>query len=198
MIMFTGIVEEMGTVADIGDNGHDKRLVLRGEGLREIPVGASLAVNGVCLTVVAQREEGATLEVVPETLSRTNLGTLRPGDPVNLERAMPGSGRFDGHIVQGHVDGTGRVVAMKSDQRGTTMSIAPDPGILRYVVVKGSITVDGVSLTVASVDGGEFTVALIPHTLETTTLGLRKAGDTVNLETDVIAKYVERLLGERG
>jgi len=195
--MFTGIIEEMGSVADISDNGHDKRLVLHGEGLREISVGASLAVNGVCLTVVGEHNGGATLEVIPETLSRTNLGTLRPGDRVNLERAMSGSGRFDGHIVQGHVDGTGRVVAVEANERGTSMSIASDPDILRYVVEKGSVTVDGVSLTVASVDAGAFTVALIPHTLQTTTLGWRKPGDTVNLETDVIAKYVERLLEER-
>jgi riboflavin synthase len=195
--MFTGIIEQMGTVAEMSNNGHDKRLVLHGEGLGEIPVGASLAVNGVCLTVVAEHDGGATLDVIPETLSRTNLGALRSGDRVNLERAMPGSGRFDGHIVQGHVDGTGRVVAIEGDERGTSMSIAPDRGILRYIVEKGSITVDGVSLTVASVNDGEFTVALIPHTLETTTLGLRKPGDTVNLETDVIAKYVERILEER-
>ena len=187
----------MGTVADMRDNGHDKRIVLRAAGLGEMTVGASLAVNGVCLTVVDAVGEDVTLDVIPETLDRTSLGSLEPGDPVNLERAMPGSGRFDGHIVQGHIDGTGRIVSVEEGSQGTVLSVAPEPALLRHIVEKGSITVDGVSLTVASVDRDRFSVALIPHTLETTTLGLRKQGDPVNLETDVIAKYVERLLRER-
>lgn len=187
----------MGTVAEISDNGRDKRIVIRGEGLGELGVGDSLAVNGVCLTVVADEEDGVALEVIPETLERSNLGSLQSGDPVNLERAMPGTGRFDGHIVQGHVDGSGEVLAIDQGEHGTLMSIAPEPRLLRHIVEKGSITVDGVSLTVASVNESGFTVALIPHTLKTTTLGLRKPGDRVNLETDVIAKYVERILEER-
>lgn len=195
--MFTGIVEQMGRVVDMGDNGRDKRVVIRAKGLGETPVGASLAVNGVCLTVVASDVDQVALDVIPETLERTNLGSLDQGEPVNLEAAMPGTGRFDGHLVQGHVDGTGRVVAVTDDGAGTVMTIHPDLRLLRHIVEKGSITVDGVSLTVAAVSPAEFTVALIPHTLETTTLGLRKPGDEVNLETDVIAKYVERLLQER-
>jgi riboflavin synthase len=169
-------------------------MVLRGAGVGQMAVGASLAVNGVCLTVADVDGEDVLLDVIPETLGRTNLGALQPGDPVNLERAMAGSGRFDGHIVQGHVDGTGRVAAMTEDEHGTVMSVVPEPALLRHIVEKGSITIDGVSLTVASVDGDRFGVALIPHTLEMTTLGLRKPGDMVNLETDVIAKYVERIL----
>ncbi|MGH8947022.1 MAG: riboflavin synthase [Acidimicrobiia bacterium] len=195
--MFTGIVEQMGMVADMSDNGHDKRIVLRGSGLGEMAVGASLAVNGVCLTVVDAAGDGVTLDVIPETLDRTNLGSLEPGDPVNLERAMAGSGRFDGHIVQGHIDGTGRIETVDEGNQGTVLSVVAEPGLLRHIVEKGSITVDGVSLTVASVDRDRFSVALIPHTLETTTLGLRKQGDLVNLETDVIAKYVERILEGR-
>lgn len=195
--MFTGIVEQMGRVVEMGDNGHDKRMVIAAQGLGETPVGASVAVNGVCLTVVATDADSAALDVIPETLDRTNLGALGPGEPVNVELAMPGSGRFDGHLVQGHVDGTGRVVAITEGERGTVMTIDPAPPLRRHIVEKGSITVDGVSLTVASASDGEFTVALIPHTLESTTLGLRKPGDLVNLETDVIAKYVERLLEER-
>jgi riboflavin synthase len=192
--VFTGIIEHVGTVAGMSDKGHDKRMVLRGAGVGQMAVGASLAVNGVCLTVADVDGEDVLLDVIPETLGRTNLGSLQPGDPVNLERAMAGSGRFDGHIVQGHVDGTGRVAAMTEDEHGTVMSVVPEPALLRHIVEKGSITIDGVSLTVASVDGDRFGVALIPHTLEMTTLGLRKPGDMVNLETDVIAKYVERIL----
>jgi len=195
--MFTGIVEHMGRVVEMGDNGHDKRLVIAAQGLGETPLGASVAVNGVCLTVVATDGDRAALDVIPETLDRTNLGSLGPGEPVNVELAMPGSGRFDGHLVQGHVDGTGRVVAVTKGEGGTVMTVHPASRLLRYIVEKGSITVDGVSLTVASVSDDQFTVALIPHTLESTTLGLRKTGDVVNLETDVIARYVERLLEER-
>lgn len=195
--MFTGIVCQIGEVSEISDNGHDKRIVLRGDDLGELPLGASLAVNGVCLTVVGTEEGRVALDVMPETLDRTNLGSLRSGDPVNLERPLPMSGRFDGHIVQGHVDGRGHVVDVDVGDEGTVMSIAPEPRLSRHIVEKGSITVDGVSLTVADVEEGRFTVALIPHTLKVTTLGLRKPGDQVNLETDVIAKYVERILEER-
>jgi riboflavin synthase len=135
-----------------------------------------------------------TVDVIPETLSRTNLGDLRPDSSVNLERPMPADGRFDGHIVQGHVDGVGVVSAISEDGGGVVMSVEVAPDLLRYLVGKGSVTIDGVSLTVAGLTDTGFTVALIPHTLEITTLGLRKQGDEVNLEMDVLAKYVERLL----
>lgn len=192
--MFTGIVEQVGTIKDVSETDDGLRVTLEGMGLNSIPVGGSIAVNGVCLTAVETGPHTVRLDVVPETLSRTNLGRVAEGGQVNLERPMPASGRFDGHIVQGHIDGTGVVEAVSHDQPGTTLTIDTGADLLRYIVEKGSITVDGVSLTVSGVDEGSFTVALIPHTLDVTTLGQRKPGDTVNLETDVLAKYVERLM----
>lgn len=192
--MFTGIVEQIGTVKDVSDHREGKRLVISGTDLGELAVGASIAVNGVCLTAVAVDPSEVTLDLVPETLSRTTLAEAGAGDPVNLERPMPANGRFDGHVVQGHVDAIGRVVAVEKGDEGTVVVISAPEQLMPYVVEKGSITVDGVSLTVASVSETSFRVALIPHTLEITTLGLRNSGDAVNLETDIIAKYVERLL----
>ena len=183
----------MGSVVETHEREAGRRLVISATGLLPIAEGASIAVNGVCLTSVDDAED-LLVDVIPETLSRTNLGGLRPGDEVNLERAMPADGRFDGHIVQGHVDGTGVVGEVTTDEDGVLMSVVADPDLLQYVVEKGSITVDRVSLTVATVRSDGFQVALIPHTLDVTTLGLRKPGDVVNLEVDVLAKYVERLL----
>jgi riboflavin synthase len=191
--MFTGIVEDKGKVAELADSG---RVLLVTSGiLTEVPVGGSVAVNGTCLTVVETTPSGAKFDVVPETLSRTNLGSLEVGDLVNLERAMPATGRFDGHFVQGHVDGTGQVTALDEDQGSVTLRISAAAEILEQVVEKGSITIDGVSLTVAAVSDAGFEVALIPHTLEVTTLGSLAEGDTVNLETDILAKYVQRIGG---
>lgn len=195
--MFTGIVEQIGSVSDVTEHPDGRRLVLSGKGLVELDVGASIAVNGVCLTAVKVEGENVTVDVIGETLSRTNLGEVEPGGDVNLETPMRADARFDGHIVQGHVDGTGVVTAITHDDRGAVMTIEPPPDLMPYIIEKGSITVDGVSLTVAALTEESFTVALIPHTLEVTTLGLRKPGDTVNLENDVIAKYVERLLEAR-
>ncbi|MGD2061807.1 MAG: riboflavin synthase [Acidimicrobiia bacterium] len=192
--MFTGIVEQMGRVEMVTGTDEGRRLVIGGDGLGELPIGASIAVNGVCLTTVETDSDRVTVDVIPETLSRTNLGDLRPDSSVNLERPMPADGRFDGHIVQGHVDGVGVVSAISEDGGGVVMSVDVAPDLLRYLVGKGSVTIDGVSLTVAGLTDTGFTVALIPHTLEITTLGLRKQGDEVNLEMDVLAKYVERLL----
>lgn len=192
--MFTGIVEQVGTVTAVADHEEGRKLGISGEGLAGIPVGASIAVNGVCLTAVDTDRGSVVVDVIPETLSRTNLGSLVVGDGVNLERPMRADGRFDGHIVQGHVDGIGVIASMESDDGGTTITIEALEGLLGYLVEKGSITVDGVSLTVAGLTGSGFSVALIPHTLEMTTFGLRKPGDFVNLEVDVLAKYVERLL----
>jgi riboflavin synthase len=155
--------------------------------------GASIAVNGVCLTVVEHDATEFTVDVMAETLHRSALGELRPGDRVNLERAMAASGRFGGHIVQGHVDGTGTILERIPGDRWETVVVGLPPDLARYVVEKGSITVDGVSLTVAAVDDSSFTVSLIPTTLELTTLGHKAVGDPVNLEVDVLAKYVERL-----
>jgi riboflavin synthase len=195
--MFTGIVEQIGTVEAVSDNEEVRRLVLSAPGLGELAIGASISVNGVCLTAVDTGENTVSVEVIPETLQRTNLGTMHQAGQVNLERPMPANGRFDGHIVQGHVDGVGTVSAVeKSDGGRVVMKVEIPETLRRYVVEKGSITIDGVSLTVASLTDDGFGVALIPHTLEVTTLGLRNPGDTVNLEVDVLAKYVERLLRE--
>jgi riboflavin synthase len=195
--MFTGIVEQIGSVLDVAEQAEGRRLVLSGQGLVEVPVGASIAVNGVCLTAVKVEDERVTVDVIPETLNRTNLSEVGAGGKVNLERPMRADGRFDGHIVQGHVDGVGVVSAINHDDGGTLMTVEAPAALMAFIVEKGSITVDGVSLTVAAMTERSFSVALIPHTLEFTTLGLRKSGDTVNLENDVIAKYVERLLEGR-
>ncbi len=196
--MFTGIVEQMGAVVSVETTDTGKRVVISGNGLGELPVGASIAVNGVCLTALEPSGDTVTLDVIPETLDRTNLGMLADGDRVNLERPMTASGRFDGHIVQGHVDGVGRITELDHAANGAVvMNIEVSPELTRYLVEKGSVTIDGVSLTVASVTSDGFSVALIPHTLEVTTLGLRQPADTVNREMDVLAKYVERLLSHR-
>lgn len=192
--MFTGIVEQMGTVGEVSDTTDGKRLTISGEGLGELAVGASIAVNGVCLTAVETEADRLAVDVVPETLKRTNLGAVDVGTPVNLERPMPADGRFDGHIVQGHVDGVGRVFGIDEEEGGVTMTVEVPEELLRYLVEKGSVTIDGVSLTVAGLTETGFTVALIPHTLAVTTLGSRRVGDELNLEMDVLAKYVERLM----
>jgi riboflavin synthase len=200
--MFTGIVETLGRVVAVEDLGTAARLTVEAPdvaaGLGE---GDSVAVNGVCLTVVTHDAAGFTADVMLETLRRSGLGGLTPGAGVNLERAMPADGRFGGHVVQGHVDGTGIVRERRPDEHWTVVRVALPEGLARYVVEKGSITVDGVSLTVVEVgedgDGPWFSVSLIPTTLELTTLGRRAPGEPVNLEVDVVAKYVERLLSWR-
>jgi len=193
--MFTGIVEELGEVTALTDRGDSVRLTVRGplvlEGARH---GDSVAVNGVCLTVVDTDGETFTADVMRETLDRSALGALAAGSPVNLERPMRLDGRLGGHLVQGHVDGTGRIEQRTASEHWEVVRISLPPDLERYVVHKGSITVDGVSLTVASVAPGELTVSLIPTTLAMTTLGRKGVGDPVNLEVDVVAKYVERLL----
>lgn len=191
--MFTGIIEEKGKVAVLEHGGSS--LVIAAPRLAGAPVGSSVAVNGVCLTVVEATGKGARFDVVAETLRRSNLGSLSVGDQVNLELALAADGRFDGHIVQGHVDGQGTVDGVESGGAGVTLTISAPGHLMSQIVEKGSITIDGVSLTVASVARDTFSVALIPHTLELTTLGALEPGDTVNLETDVIAKYVQRLVG---
>jgi riboflavin synthase len=198
--MFTGIVEELGQVDRIDLAEESARLTLRGPLVTSDAVhGASIAVNGVCLTVVEHDVEQGwfTVDVMAETLSRTGLGSLGPQSPVNLERAMAASARFGGHIVQGHVDGTATVVERVPGDRWEVVTFTLPADLARYVVEKGSITVDGVSLTVSAVGDETFSVSLIPTTLALTTLGARAVGDTVNLEVDVLAKYVERLLDAR-
>lgn len=195
--MFTGIVEQIGLIREKTPTDSAVRLVISAANLSDMPIGASIAVNGICLTAVKVDDGTISVDVVPETIARTNAGHLTPGSRVNLERPMLASGRFDGHIVQGHIDGVGQIEDVQSGGGDTRMTISVDDPLLRYIVEKGSVTVDGVSLTVASVGLAGFTVALIPHTLQVTTLGLRNKGDTVNLEMDVLAKYVERLMRYR-
>jgi riboflavin synthase len=202
--MFTGIVEELGVVRAVTPNAGGARLEIEaGLVLDDATLGASIAVNGCCLTVVELLDDGWAADAVSETLDRTSLGALAPGDPVNLERPVRLADRLGGHVVQGHVDGVGTLRARAALPDGSTrMTFAAPASLLRYVVEKGSITVDGISLTVAALDGtpadgmGTFDVAVIPHTLAVTTLGPKQPGDPVNLEADVLAKYVERLLAE--
>lgn len=192
--MFTGIVEEVGEVVDLVHNEDVVVLTVRGAVAVDVGHGDSVAVNGCCLTAVRPRGSGELrVELVPETLKRTSLGALRPGSRVNLERALPAGGRLDGHIVQGHVDGIGTLVGRTPGERSDEVRFSLPSELSRYVVEKGSIAVDGVSLTVAAVHPDRFGVALIPTTLADTNLGALQPGDPVNLEVDVIAKYVERL-----
>jgi riboflavin synthase len=197
--MFTGIVEELGSVRSVTANEGGARFVFESEVvLDDVELGASIAVNGCCLTVTAHDETTWSADAVIETLARTNLGDLAAGDGVNLERPVRLADRLGGHMVQGHVDATGTVRSREPQPDGSELITidAPDD-VLRYVVHKGSITVDGVSLTVARRADDGFAVALIPHTLAVTTLGARAPGDRVNLEADLIAKYVERLMLSR-
>jgi riboflavin synthase len=191
--MFTGIVEEVGTVKAVQAG----RLTISATRVLEgTSPGDSISVNGACLTATDVGGDRFSVDVMPETLRRTNLGALAAGAPVNLERAMAADGRFGGHFVQGHVDETGRIVSVVPEGEAQLMTVGAPPAVMRYVVEKGFIAVDGVSLTVARHDAISFTVSLVAHTLRETTLRHRKAGDTVNLEVDIIAKYVERLKGD--
>lgn len=198
--MFTGIVEDVGTVRAFAREGDTVRLVVEASALAEaLPLGGSVAVSGCCLTVVAASGRTFTAQLTPETLERTSFGTeLREGALVNLERPLRADGRFDGHIVQGHVDGVGRIADIRRLGGSAELVIEPPPALGRYLVLKGSIAVDGISLTVAAVDGASFAVAVIPYTLEHTNLRAARPGTRVNLEADVIAKYVEGLLAARG
>ena len=193
--MFTGIVEEVGTLLARVEQQDAAQLRIRArKALDGVALGDSIAVNGVCLTVAATAGGAFTADVMQETLDRSSLGALRVGDRVNLERPVTLAARLGGHLVQGHVDATATLLARTPGERWELVRIALPPALRRYVVEKGSIGVDGVSLTVAAVDGDSFTVSLIPTTLERTTLGHKAPGDPVNLEVDIVAKYVERLL----
>ena len=193
--MFTGIVEELGAIVAVEHGSESAVLRVRGPLVAsDATPGASIPVNGVCLTVVEHDGDTFSVDVMAETLNRSSLGSLRAGARVNLERAMPASSRFGGHIVQGHVDGTGQILARVPGDRWEIVQLTLPPDLSRYVVEKGSITVDGVSLTVSALTDDTFSVSLIPTTLGLTTLGRKEVGDLVNLEVDVIAKYVERLL----
>jgi riboflavin synthase len=202
--VFTGIVEELGEVLAVADLGDSARVRVRGATVTaDVRHGDSVAVNGVCLTVVEVDGDSFTADVMAETLRRSSLAGLAPGSRVNLERPVPLGGRLGGHLVQGHVDGTGEILSRAPAERWELVRVSLPPSLARYVVVKGSVTVDGVSLTVVDVQRDEagrdwFSVSLIPTTLRLTTLGRKQPGDLVNLEVDVIAKYVERLAGFAG
>lgn len=193
--MFTGIVEELGQVKALSLRGNSGTLTVKAKKVLEgTKIGDSIAVNGVCLTVTNMKNNEFSADVMAETVRRSSLGALRDGSYVNLERAMAADGRFGGHIVAGHVDGVGTIAAIEQDDNAIWFTITAPEQVLRYVVEKGSIAIDGISLTVARVEPDRFAVSVIPHTAAVTLLGRRRTGDRVNLESDIIGKYVERLL----
>ncbi|MEG0795898.1 MAG: riboflavin synthase [Odoribacter sp.] len=195
--MFTGIIEEIGKIRAIKRG--NRSIVLEVEAkkvLEDTRVGDSIATNGVCLTVTAMGDCFFSADVMPETMSRSNLGILKPGDGVNLERALCLNSRLGGHLVAGHIDGTGRIVGRTQDENAVWITIATVPEILRYMIEKGSVAIDGVSLTIVYCDERVFKVSVIPHTQEETTLMRKQPGEVVNLENDMIAKYVEKLMGK--
>jgi riboflavin synthase len=199
--MFTGLVEGLGTIVSIADEPAGIRLVVDGGPIvrletetRPTECGDSVAINGCCLTVISIDGDHWAFQAGTETLSKTNLGQLRPGDPVNLERSLPVNGRLGGHFVQGHVDGVGTVDQIDRDSDWVTMGFKVSAALAELMVPKGSVAVDGVSLTLVTVEADRFTIALIPHTLSVTTLGRRAVGSTVNIETDILGKYAQKLL----
>lgn len=193
--MFTGIVEEIGSVRRITRGARSAVLEIACRKVLEgTKIGDSIAVNGICLTVTAISAQGFSADVMHETLDRSALAQLVSGSHVNLERAMAANGRFGGHIVSGHVDGTGRITQIRRDDNAIWFTVTCETALLRYIVEKGSITIDGTSLTVADVTDSGFSISAIPHTLAVTVLGERRQGDRVNLECDIIGKYVEKLL----
>jgi riboflavin synthase len=194
--MFTGLIASLGTVERLAEGSTSCRLTVRAPQLLSgVKIGDSIAVNGVCLTVVHLRGDTFTADVMPETVRRTTLHLLQPGDRVNLEKALRPTDGLDGHIVQGHVEGVGTIQQIISEGNARVYRIQAPGELLRYIVEKGSIAVDGISLTVTETDDSGFGVSLIPHTAKMTTLGYKSAGDAVNLETDILARYVEKMLG---
>ena len=195
--MFTGIIEEIGIVRNIVKGSRSIKLTITAKKVLEnTNLGDSIAVNGVCLTVTALGKDGFTADVMPESMSKTNMGRLKPGDRVNLERALTLSSRLGGHIVSGHIDGVGDIINMEKDDNAVRVTVTSVPKVMKYIVSEGSVALDGVSLTVAHLGEGDndFTVSLIPHTAQVTTLLDKKVGDKLNIENDVVGKYVERLL----
>lgn len=193
--MFTGIVEEVGRVEQIRRGQHSAVLVIHAQKvLEDTKIGDSIAVNGICLTVTELFSSGFSADIMHESLNRSSLAGLTGGSRVNLERAMPANGRLGGHIVSGHVDGVGKITSIRRDDTAIWYTVQTKPEILRYIVEKGSITIDGISLTVAAVTQEDFSISAIPHTVSQTVLRERREGDFVNLETDIIGKYVEKLL----
>ena len=194
--MFTGIIEEIGKVKSIVRHANSIKLTIAvTKILEDIHIGDSICTNGVCLTVTTFDDSSYTADVMPETMNRTNFKDLRINDLVNCERAMPANGRFGGHIVSGHIDGIGEISKMTKDDKAVRIRIETRPEILRYIVEKGSITIDGISLTVTDVTSFDFGVSIIEHTQDATTLTKKKIGDTVNLENDIVGKYIEKFVG---
>ena len=193
--MFTGIIEEVGSVASIRKGAHSCVLTVNASRvLEDVHLGDSIATNGVCLTVTSFTSHSFSADVMHETLNRSSLGSLHIGSPVNLERAMLAGGRFGGHIVSGHIDGVGTISSIKEDDNAVWYTVEAPSSILRYFIEKGSITLDGISLTVAKVTNSNFSVSIIPHTRAQTNLASKKVGDVLNLENDLVGKYVERLM----
>ena len=193
--MFTGIVEETGRIRQVSLEGSSGKIAVEAfKVLEGTQIGDSIAVNGVCLTVISLASRGFTADVMAETIRRSNLGLLKPGDAVNLERAMAADGRFGGHMVAGHIDGTGVIKSCRREENAVWVTVGTGPEILRLIIEKGSVCIDGISLTVAKVERDSFQVSVIPHTGAETTLLKRRAGDIVNLENDMVAIYVEKLL----
>jgi riboflavin synthase len=193
--MFTGIIEETGKVVSIRKEAQAAQIDIAGGIIfDDMHLGDSVAVNGVCLTVAKFGAEIFTADIMNETLRRSSLGNLKPGSAVNLERAMAADGRFGGHIVSGHIDGTGKISAIRQEGRANWLTIKADKKILRYIIEKGSVCIDGISLTVANVDADNFQVSIIPHTMAATTLATARAGTEVNLENDIVGKYIERFV----
>jgi len=199
--MFTGLIEEIGALRTVQRRGEAMILTIGANRvLEDVKLGDSIAVNGVCLTVISFDGQSVAMDVMPETFRHTNLHSLKPGSLVNLERAMLAGGRFGGHIVQGHVDGTGTIRERRAEENAVVFAIeADDPQLLRHMVPQGSVTLDGISLTIVSVDreSGSFTVSIIPHTLRETVLQYKNAGQSVNIECDILGKYVDHLLSQR-
>lgn len=194
--MFTGIIQEVGRVEAIERGAQSARFTIRAENMLDgIKIGDSITINGACLTVVEQKPGMVAFDAVYETLQKTALGSLAIGDEVNMEPSLSVSGRFDGHIVQGHVDGVGTIASIREVDNSYYIYITASAQILRYIVRKGSVAIDGISLTVVDADDKTFSVAIIPHTWDSTNLHTRRAGDQINLETDIIGKYVEKLVG---
>ncbi len=196
--MFTGLVEEIGTIKSITRVAVGRLVVTSNRVVNEVAIGDSVSVSGVCLTVTSMAEGELSFDAVPETLARSTLGQMRPGDKVNLEASLRAGKMIGGHFVQGHVDAVGRIDSVTPIEDSWVIRISAPESVMRYVVEKGSIAVDGISLTVASCEASGFTIAVIPHTLGMTTLHLKKPGDAVNLEADIIGKYVEKFVTQRG
>lgn len=197
--MFTGIIEEVGTVKSIVRSSNSAVFTINAKLVTsDIKLGDSIAVNGLCLTVIDYGKTEFSADIMPESLRRSSLGSLKNGSKVNLERAMPAVGRFGGHIVSGHIDGTGRISKIRRESNAVWYTVEADKSILKYIVTKGSVALDGISLTIAEVTANNFSVSVIPHTAENTILPTKNTGDFVNIENDCIGKYIEKLISTGG